>query len=662
MRYRQIHLDFHTAGEIPGIGSRFDPGDFADTIARAGVDSINVFAKCHHGYSYHPTEVGEMHPHLEFDLLRAQVDALQARGIETPIYVSVVWDELAARNHPDWPIVNPDGSNPILKRYNAETGWQFLDLSSPYLDYLAAQVEEVVRLFPNTHGLWMDICFQKPSISEYAKKGMEADGLDWTDPDHRDQFSEQTTLRLFERITGIAKGADLPVFYNLGHIRRGRDDVLRRYFSHLEIESLPTAKWGYEHFPVSARYFEPTGMTYLGMTGKFHQAWGEMGGYKKPDALVYECGAMIAQGARCCIGDHLNPAGDVDHSTYAAVGKAYAHVEACEPWLEGSTNRAEIGLMSIEAAGRPLFSDLPGQHNPVDDGAVRLLLECKYTFDLLSPGSDLNAYRLIILPDAIVVDDALKARLDAYLDQGGHLLMTGTSGLRDGTFLFDAGAKWHGQSQMKGGDYALPRSDLRASFVDAPLFMYAPSQQVTVTDGETLGDIFDPYFDRAGDMFSGHLHTPARPDANGFALGTQKGSVTYLAHPVFSVYHKAGAVAALEIADKVVAAALGRPKMIDAGLPVAGRATLRRQDGRDVLHLLYANPTLRGKLTGGPVQPIQDIVTLSDIAVDVEAAGTVSSVRLVPQGTPVDFTYDGDRARFTVPRLHGHQMIEIAHG
>lgn len=660
MRYRQIHLDFHTGGEVPGIGSRFDPDDFADTIAMARVDSINLFAKCHHGYSYHPTKIGEMHPNLDFDLLRAQVDALQARGIETPIYVSVLWDELAARQHPDWRIVSPDGSNPIMKRDGAVAGWQFLDLSSPYLDYLAAQVEEVVQLFPNGHGLWMDICSQLPTISDYAKKGMQEDGLDWTDPDHRDQFSEQVTLRFFERITGIAKAAGVPVSYNTGHIRRGRDDMLRQYFSHLEIESLPTSKWGYEHFPVSARYYEPTSLTYLGMTGKFHQSWGEMGGYKKPDALVYECGAMIAQGARCCVGDHLNPAGDVDKSTYAAIGEAYAHVEACEPWLKGSTNRAEIGLMSIEATERPLLSGIPDAHNPVDDGAVRLFLECKYTFDVLSPDSGLDAYRLIILPDAIAVDDQLKAKLDAYLEQGGRLLLTGTSGLRDGAFLFDAGAKWHGQSQMKGGDYALPIPDLRASFVDAPLFMYAPSQRITVTDGETLGDTFDPYFDRTSDMFSGHFNTPAKPDASGFAFGTKKGGVTYLAYPIFSIYHKVGAVAMFEIVDRLIAHALGRSRMVNSSLPVAGRVTLRHQDGRDVLHLLHANPTLRGHLAGGPTQPIQDIVPLSDIAVDVESAGTVSSVRLVPQGSAIDFNQVGDRVRFTVPQLRGHQMVEIA--
>jgi hypothetical protein len=40
LRFRQIHLDFHTSEHIPGIGSDFDPEEFAATLERARVDSI----------------------------------------------------------------------------------------------------------------------------------------------------------------------------------------------------------------------------------------------------------------------------------------------------------------------------------------------------------------------------------------------------------------------------------------------------------------------------------------------------------------------------------------------------------------------------------------------------------------------------------------------
>jgi len=70
MRYRQVHLDLHSSERIEGIGSRFDPDAFARTAAGAHVDSMTIFSKCHHGWSYHPTGVGKAHPHLGFDLMR----------------------------------------------------------------------------------------------------------------------------------------------------------------------------------------------------------------------------------------------------------------------------------------------------------------------------------------------------------------------------------------------------------------------------------------------------------------------------------------------------------------------------------------------------------------------------------------------------------------
>ena len=65
LRYRQIHLDFHTSEHIPDVGAGFNPDTFADTLAEARVNWVTLFAKCHHGLSYYPTRVGTMHPSLK---------------------------------------------------------------------------------------------------------------------------------------------------------------------------------------------------------------------------------------------------------------------------------------------------------------------------------------------------------------------------------------------------------------------------------------------------------------------------------------------------------------------------------------------------------------------------------------------------------------------
>ena len=664
MRYRQIHLDFHTSERIPGIGSRFDPKDFAGTFAKANVDSVTIFAKCHHGWSYHPTKVGKQHPHLDFDLARAQLDALHKAGINAPIYISAGWDELAAREHPGWRVVTPEG---VLVRQRGEPlgpGWAFLDFNSPYLDYLCRQVDEVIDLFPDGDGIFIDICFALVTASTWAQTKMEAQGLDWTDPEDRFKFTEQTQIEFFERVSKAARRGDpkRPLFFNFGHVRRGRRDILK-YFSHLEIELLPTAFWGYEHFPVSARYVDTLGTEFLGMTGKFHHLWGEVGGYKKPEALRYECGAMLAQGAKCSIGDHLHPTGRIDHTTYQTIAPAYAHVKALEPWAEGSANVAEIGVLSAEAASKPRLVGIPGHHVDADEGAVRLLLEGKFTFDVLDLDSDLSPYRLLILPDVVQVSGKLKSKIAAFAKAGGRVLLTGLSGVDPNKgFVFDVGAKWEGHSPYREGDYLLPAKELRASFVDDPLFMYLVAERIKARKGKSLGEVYDPYFDRAAKHFSGHVNTPSQPDPSGFDAGSENGSFVYFAHPLFTAYKQIGSVAMLEICEKVVLHALARRRIIETSLPRAGRATLRRQaeEKRDVLHLLHANPVLRGSIRGDNVQPIQDLVTLPDIEVSVEAKGKARSVRLVPEGAALDFRQKDGRISFTVPAVTGHQAVEIS--
>lgn len=113
---RTIHLDFHTGPAIPDVGAQFDPGEFGRTFAAAHVDSVTMFAKCHHGHLYHLTGRPERHPNLKpgLDLLGDQIEALHAHGIRAPIYLSVQVDEYAANSHPEWIALTEDLPEGIL--------------------------------------------------------------------------------------------------------------------------------------------------------------------------------------------------------------------------------------------------------------------------------------------------------------------------------------------------------------------------------------------------------------------------------------------------------------------------------------------------------------------------------------------------------------------
>ena len=107
--FRQVHLDFHTSPLILDVGADFDPDDFVKTLKKAHINSITVFAKCHHGMSYYDTRVGVRHPSLKFDLLREMVKAGHENDIRVVAYYSVCWDVYMGNEHPEWLQVNKDG-------------------------------------------------------------------------------------------------------------------------------------------------------------------------------------------------------------------------------------------------------------------------------------------------------------------------------------------------------------------------------------------------------------------------------------------------------------------------------------------------------------------------------------------------------------------------
>ena len=79
--FRQVHLDFHTSECMPGVGSEFSEENFREALLDGHINSITLFSKCHHGWSYHPTKVNEMHPNLTINLLNRQLKVCEELGV-----------------------------------------------------------------------------------------------------------------------------------------------------------------------------------------------------------------------------------------------------------------------------------------------------------------------------------------------------------------------------------------------------------------------------------------------------------------------------------------------------------------------------------------------------------------------------------------------------
>ncbi len=660
---RQVHLDFHTSPAIKDIGSKFNEENFIDCLKTGHVNSITVFAKCHHGWSYYPSKVNAMHPELNFDLLGAQLSACKKAGVNAPIYISVGYDDKYFFEHPTHSVaftrdhVYPKTGYKNGLPYAEENyfGFHRLCTNTPYLNEVLKQTEEVIKLY-NPEGLFFDIVGETVCYCPHCVESVKKLGWDINDDNSFKKLAKINYKNYYTAIENCVKALNpnIKIFHNGGHIPCGRRDIANAN-THLELESLPTGGWGYDHFPKSAKYVMNLDKKYLGMTGKFHFSWGEFGGFKHPNALKYEIALSLAFGARCSIGDQMHPLGFMDKATYELIGTAYSEAEKVEDYCYDITPINEIGLLSVESMQGDFLNN---SGCSADTGANRILLEGKYLYTILDKDCDFNKYKVIILPDDIYLDDKIVlAKLKAFTKNGGKILSTGKSG-EFSLKTFDLGATFKGVNEYSPNYLAPDYNALNLS--KTKFVIYEKFYQVVANDGATVSaKVANPYFNRDKYHYCSHRHTPFAFDESSPAVTYGKDGA-YIAIDIFTEYAKCGSFIAKETVIKALDNILGNDKSLTTNLPSGGVISLNDQidKNRLVLHSLYATPVKRGSGKTS-VEVIEDLIPLYDTAFSIKTNKKIKSVKLVPQNQTIPFEVKDGTVSFTVPKIYCAQITVL---
>ena len=567
-----------------------------------------------------------------------------------PIYVTVQWDQFTADEHPEWRQVTAEGALQGTPPYEAGF-YRLLCLNSPYVAFLEEHLRDLFEAVP-VDGLFLDIVKPQDCSCPRCRRAMVEKGLDPAQPAARLAFGREVMGGFVRDLTTFIRtlSADCTVFYNGGHVDPGLRAILPAY-THLELESLPSGGWGYLHFPLTVRYARTLGVDCLGMTGKFHTSWGDFHSYKNRAALEFECFQMLAQGARCSVGDQLHPSGRLDAATYELIGGVYARVEEKEPWCRSARPMTEIGVFSPEE-----FT--VGRHNPAALGVTRLLQEGRHQFDVIDTAGDFSRYRVLVLPDSIPVGPALARRLEEYVAGGGALLASHRSGLDEeqGAFALPSlGIRLVGEAPASP-DFLQPREGFGRGLPRTEHVMYLRGLEVAAQEGtEVLADVLVPYFNRAWDHFVSHRHTPSSGRV-GYPGIVQRGRVVYFAHPVFTQYSRNAPrwckTFVLDALDRLLPDPLVR---VDGPSTLVATVTAQPAERRWIVHLLHYVPERRGQ----DFDVLEDVIPLFDLKVSLKTGWEVEEALLVPQGKRLRFVDRGGRVELVVPRLDGHQMVAL---
>ncbi len=663
--FRQVHLDFHTSADCQQVGVNFDPEEFASTLKIGRVASMNIFAKCHHGYAYYPTRVGTMHPNLSFDLLGRQIEALHHAGIRCPIYYTVKWDDLAGIQHPEWMVVNQDGTTAMRRPLYGGWGWTTLDVASAYADYVAAQTEEILGAY-DVDGFWYDICFTAPNYSAWGQARMRHGGVNLEDDQAVWAYADAQDQAFFKRISDLvrARAPRATVFYN-GTVtpRMGR---LMPYMTHLEVESLPTSgeAWGYLHFPIMGRQARTYGLEMVGMTGRFHKSWADFGGLKTRDQLDYECGTIVAAGAKICVGDQLHPNGRLDPAVYRLLAHSFGRIERLEPWLLDAVPVVEAAILGIGPAGAA--GPGIGAHGPEVEGAAQLFLESGIQFDIIEPSADFKRYPLLVLPDQVTLDNLLRSRLQTYLEQGGKLVLSGTAALDPATRQFQLDSMPVTYKQPAATvpiymrlDSALLEGELSP---DYDYVFYNQAQVVQVAPGaQAFGELKLALFNRTWEHFTSHQHAPVSESLGTAPLVAYNDRILYFAAPLFTAYRQHDYWVYRAVANAALRGFMA-PRLLKPVGPAWAEFTLHSQPAgpdrtaRRIVHIV----NYQARRMQQPIAHVDQAWLVSGMGVAVRADGLLPrKVYLAPDQTQLEFNLADGYIHIALPPVGPHAVVVI---
>ncbi len=341
-----------------------------------------------------------------------------------------------------------------------------------------------------------------------------------------------------------------------------------------------------------------------------------------------------------------------DRSGFAPVREMFHYHAAHEAEYVGNHPRADVLLLNSNRCS-----------DPESRGWFRALVEHHFLFDapLLETAleRDWSQYRAIILPDLCYLSDALAAKLDAFVAQGGALISVFQSGFSDDMYearptpaltclgiaqVQQIGEKMRSCYLQVRDKACFPRlADTDLIFLDGPYLYaaYAPEveQHLKLVPPHNFGPPERCYYEYAVDRPGYTVHAHGR------------GRAIHVPWLPGSLFHRQGYTnTAWFLADLIEHVAGVAP--VGGNLPEQVEVTRMANDaGFELVHLVNSS----GHYGTSFYAPI----TMHDLVVELPCDRAPASAESLTTGAPVPTAYAEGRLTLRVPTLGRFEAIKL---
>jgi alpha-L-fucosidase len=652
-----LHFDLHANEKDTELGKDLTVEHLVRHLSRIRPDFVQCDCKGHPGYASYPTKVGVSSPGIVKDAVAIWRQATRQLGIPLGMHYSGVWDTAALKLHPDWGRVHPDR--------DAQDGWpkpavdeQGRDKNmtcplSAYTDtYMIPQLLEIIDAY-DVDGFWVDgenwasaPCYCETCRAIFSRWL----GEDATVPQtpHEPWWQEWLACSRENFVDHVRRYAAAvhqrkpacTICSNWMYTVRQPDpvnapvDYISGDFSWI---------WSAAKALVEARFMDSRKLSWDLMAWAF-SSHGKMQDwvFKSADALCQEAGVVLSCGGAFMIYDTPNRSGTLVDWHMEELAKVADFCRARQPFCQKTRTVPQVVLLHAPehfyAHNEPLFN-LGKATDPLE-GALHVLLENHCAVDIRNTDDlfeQLDAFPLCVISEQENLQPELLDRLRRYVENGGHLLVSGA----ETTALFDEllGVSPVEQPQQ---DFYIP--------VDRGAVCAMGSWR-TVRPVRDDTDIISPLLrsrDRGADQKdSGCCAAVMRRIGNGCIAG--------IFGPVFGSYAYSHYPAMRSWIGQIIGQ-MNTPGLIRAEGPARVHLTVRSKENRWLINLVNLG-------TDHPLSPtsplVEQVPPAGPLKIRLPAARTPLRVSLMPSAQPLAWQMESGCLNVTVNQVGIHDIVVI---
>lgn len=692
-RSRIYWYDQYALNEQVTAFARYDPDRIANELADVGADIVALYAANQFGIAYYPSQIWPPHPNLKGrDYFGEIHERLRNRGIKTLAYVN--WLD---SKHADWMMIPPGAeagtlprelplvswAKPLLPngRVQAVPGgkWQWACPLSTQRKQIAAVAREVMeRYHPDAfhmdmfHGLPMCLCprcravlepmFGVRTITPEVLETHWREYLNWRCDCSAEVIAEITAV-VHQYGAVAAHNSGVPFLPVVNGFDRGWLKSLDVFLS--------------EAFEAFLLY--PTDLNATSVVIRLQHAIGKPAWILRTSTSLsyahwpitpaeWQLYAASCKANGCAA---FGPCGVGAYPDTTSPRRLLANVKAAFDFYmqdadlaEGAVSAARVGLV-FSWATRKYFARqvASGQMEWTEEfmGWARFLIEEHVPYDVviaenIAEGQDLSGYDLLVLPNAANVSDAFCDVIRRYVRQGGRILVTAGTSLRD-----EQGADR--QNYALGDVLGIAHCGQRKGS-----FAYSGREEPEPASGDLYevacaGEplVYRVELDPAGSVVGSALDplpgvTTTQPVAMMHKF--EKGAALYIAFDIGCFYTRHGDA---HIGDfmRAMLDRIGPIRQVDVKGPRTVEVTLWHQPARRRVILHLANRTVPWTLPTQQRQ-ITEIIPVYELELSMENpfAKTVVSSR----GAKIRIHKKGKRLGITVLKLDAYAAITMDEG